>query len=504
MKTPVGLRVLCLASLCFAAILSSAAPAGAVVGGTTTSIATVPWQVGLVPRGDPASQQFCGGTLVDERHVVTAAHCVVDAIPGTPTRAGDLEVLAGLSNLSAYADAVDGLHRLAVTEVSFSPAYDAVREDRDVALLTLATAVTPAVGTPIDLAPSGAGILSGRISGWGAYLKVDDRWRYPDTVRRATVDIHGDGECAADYPGTFTAATMLCAGDAAGDACFGDSGGPLAVQSGVDWLLLGVTSFGVGCAEPGHPGVYAEVPEPAIHAYLTSDPPPAPTATRPPGLSGTAQVGQTLACDPGAWTPSASLTLVTRLVKTAGSTTVTLPGSGSYTLTAADAGWQVVCLVEARNAGGWARARSAASAAVAALPVVTPTPTPTPTPPLTPTPPAKPKDVTAPKARIAKATCSRKRCVLDLKVTDAGYSTGLKGVVSSVTTSVRRACNRHGRRTTCTRKVKRALHAVRRGSGRYRITLVHPRRGVQRFAVVAVDRAGNRQLRPAVRSVRVR
>jgi hypothetical protein len=69
---------------------------------------------------------------------------------------------------------------------------------------------------------------------------------------------------------------------------------------------------------------------------------------------------------------------------------------------------------------------------------------------------------------------------------------------------VKRSCRRHGRKTTCTRTVKRKLRAVRRSRGRYRVTLRRPSRGVKRFAVVAVDRAGNRQLKPAVKRVRVK
>jgi hypothetical protein len=517
MKMIVGFRVLWSACLCVTALLVAAAPAGAVVNGAVTSVFSAPWNAALVLHGQSAtSSQFCGGSVRDPMHVMTAAHCVFDGGVGDVARApGEIDVVVGRTAL----DQETATYRFSVSKLSFAPGYDDVTGNRDVAVLTLAREIPPGllagpVG-PIDPATSadagdwdGLGGDAAQITGWGGYRQdAGGQWVASNELRGASVPVQTDAACAGDYGGGYDAGTMLCAGDATYDTCFGDSGGPLVVPVGSNYALAGITSFGEGCADPAHPGVYAEVADPGIHEFLTTtDPAAAPTMLVPPAVQGAATVGQTLTCSPGSWTPSTIV--ATQFVATSGATTraLTSPGPGrTYSLVAGDAGWQILCLAKAANGGGWARARSAPTAAVAAAPVVVPPQTPSQPPIVNPPPqPPAPHDVTAPRARFAKAACSRKRCVVDVKVTDSGFSAGVKGVIASVTTSVKRSCRRHGRRTTCTRMVKRPLRAVRRSRGRYRITLARPSRGVQRFAVLAVDKAGNRQLRPAVRRVRVR
>jgi hypothetical protein len=111
----------------------------------------------------------------------------------------------------------------------------------------------------------------------------------------AQVPIVADPVCAAAYPrdtsaqvvndGAFDPSTMVCAGYPAGgvDTCAGDSGGPLlAVRPDGVFRLVGATSFGNGCAQPGYPGVYARVAEGPIRAFIAGAVPEALAAEQPP------------------------------------------------------------------------------------------------------------------------------------------------------------------------------------------------------------------------------
>ncbi|XP_056365615.1 transmembrane protease serine 5 [Oenanthe melanoleuca] len=98
------------------------------------------------------------------------------------------------------------------------------------------------------------------VSGWGS--TTPGQAQMAGTLKEALVPLIGTRRCNSScvYKGELTG-RMLCAGHLQGrvDACQGDSGGPLVCWDGSTWRLVGVVSWGQGCAEPNHPGVYTNV-----------------------------------------------------------------------------------------------------------------------------------------------------------------------------------------------------------------------------------------------------
>jgi trypsin len=146
---------------------------------------------------------------------------------------------------------------------------------------------------------------------------------------------------------------------------------------------------------------------------------------------------------------------------------------------------------------------------VAGTPTVDPTPDTTgttsdtlPAPAPAPLPLPAPTDTVAPVATVARAACTRTRCVLDLRVVDAGYSSGVRRVEATVTTTYRTRCRRGRRSVACTRRITRRVRATRVATGRYRLVTSGLRAGVHRVAVRALDAAGNRQIVAARRTLR--
>lgn len=94
------------------------------------------------------------------------------------------------------------------------------------------------------------------VTGWGHTKNKTDS---EEVLRQTKVPIFNQKECSRRY-GLFGGVTerMLCAGYAEGgkDACQGDSGGPLVTEDGI---LVGVVSWGYGCARPNFPGIYSRV-----------------------------------------------------------------------------------------------------------------------------------------------------------------------------------------------------------------------------------------------------
>ncbi|PXY26187.1 serine protease [Prauserella sp. PE36] len=212
-----------------------------IVGGTDASIADHPYAVYLV---DERENQFCGGTLVAADTVITAAHCAV------AVRSSELGVVAGRQDKRG----ADGM-RFDVRRVWVAPDYEDPTTGDDIAVLTLAGSAPyrPArVAGPQDEALYAPGTMA-TVLGWG---RLSEGGEKSDTLRSARVPVMDDLSCGQSY-GTYDPQTMLCAGYPEGgvDACQGDSGGPLVVGD----TLIGVVSWGDGCAQAGKPGVYTRV-----------------------------------------------------------------------------------------------------------------------------------------------------------------------------------------------------------------------------------------------------
>jgi secreted trypsin-like serine protease len=232
-----------------------------IVGGEEARPDAWPWQVALTVRGyDIYNGLLCGGTLIDARWVLTAAHCLSYYAPS------DLYVIAGIHDL---VDPNPNYVRVRAKAYLPHPDFDYYYAWNDLAMLYLSEPILerPADGDTLPIAyanlvPSDAGSLfdvMGTVTGWGTTDPYS--WSYPERLQEVQVPIVHNAECRRIYGGITDG--MLCAGfDEGGkDSCYGDSGGPLVVfdESSDRWLQAGIVSFGAGCGLPGWPGVYTRV-----------------------------------------------------------------------------------------------------------------------------------------------------------------------------------------------------------------------------------------------------
>ncbi len=241
-----------------------------IINGQPAQITDVPWQVALVEADitDNRTAQFCGGSILDERWIVTAAHCVTRG-NGDVLAADNMQILSGVTRLDTPATQP----RTDVSAIAVHPDYDSATKANDIALLRLSTALDlsgperdPIALPTQDPTQWPASGTAATISGWGNTSTSGTE--LPLILQKAVVDILASptaptcGSYGTGDAPNYDPATMVCAGtatDPVRDTCQGDSGGPLAVDVAGTWTLAGITSFGVGCADPDFPGVYTRV-----------------------------------------------------------------------------------------------------------------------------------------------------------------------------------------------------------------------------------------------------
>ena len=229
-----------------------------IVGGSNTPITAVPWQVSLQYSN---GFHFCGGSIIDEEWILTAAHCFAND-NGSPVNTSNRRVKAGVTNKNG-----SGQVRT-IAQLILAPGYNGNPSGgADAALLRLSspldlsgnTASAVSLATPADgqyFAPGDNGL----VSGWGT---TSSGGSSPSNLLSVSVPIVSNQQASDAYPSYITITDDQIAAGIIGvggvDACQGDSGGPFVVSSPSGPLLAGVVSWGFGCADPNYPGLYARV-----------------------------------------------------------------------------------------------------------------------------------------------------------------------------------------------------------------------------------------------------
>jgi len=224
---------------------------GRIVGGEDASEFAWPWQVYITLRG----RFVCGGTLISTQHCITGAHCII----GQSNDADDFNIRVGAHNMARqgyYAGTTYGISTIYVHENYVSAEYG---YDMAIMVLDRPISVSNTVNY-ICLPNSGFELPMYQpvvITGFGL---TREGGALPYSLQQAV--IQNLPTCSNAY-GLFDSSRQICAGIQSGgvDTCQGDSGGPLVYspRRSDRWYLVGITSYGNGCARVNYPGVYTKV-----------------------------------------------------------------------------------------------------------------------------------------------------------------------------------------------------------------------------------------------------
>lgn len=221
-------------------------------GGQHASPHSHPWIAVLFNK----QKQFCGGSLIDQTHILTAAHCVAHM---SQVDIQNLRVRLGAHNIRSFEASSQDFK---VARVVRHKDYDSRRLYNDVAMLTLERAVDfNSKARPVCLDRS-ASTYEGDtvvVAGWGSMYEGGPQ---PSTLYKVQLRVWSNQECQQKYGGAAPGgivSSYLCAGQDGKDSCQGDSGGPLVKAINGVWTQIGIVSWGIGCGKGHYPGVYSRI-----------------------------------------------------------------------------------------------------------------------------------------------------------------------------------------------------------------------------------------------------
>ncbi|KAJ8707130.1 hypothetical protein PYW08_011264 [Mythimna loreyi] len=238
------------------------APQGRIVGGTKSGFGQWPWQISLRQYRTSTYLHKCGAALLNENWAITAAHCVEHVPPS------ELLVRLGEHDL-AQRDEPYGFVERRVQIVASHPHFDPATFEYDLALLRFYEPVTFQPNILPVCVPDNDEDFVGKtayVTGWG---RLFDEGPLPSVLQEVKVPVINNSACEAMYQAAgyneHIPNIFICAGRSKGgaDSCEGDSGGPMVVRRERDdrFVLGGIISWGIGCAEPNQPGVYTRISE---------------------------------------------------------------------------------------------------------------------------------------------------------------------------------------------------------------------------------------------------